>query len=105
MLRDPESLALSSPQRLRGARGTIERPYSALRLRLGLAIGGLVLALGTHTMPALHIILLIGGIGAAIWIVVTKQDCERYVTLARLEILPDIDRAIAEGRYGKPPAY
>ena len=27
----------------RGARGTIERPYSALRLRLGLAIVGLVI--------------------------------------------------------------
>jgi hypothetical protein len=27
----------------RGARGTIERPYSALRLRLGLAIGGLLI--------------------------------------------------------------
>jgi uncharacterized protein DUF6343 len=30
----------------RGARGTIERPYSALRLRLGLAIGGLVICAG-----------------------------------------------------------
>ena len=30
----------------RGARGTIERPYSALRLRLGLAIGGLVICVG-----------------------------------------------------------
>ena len=72
----------------------------------GLAlIGGLTLAIGTHTMPALHIILLVAGVGCAIWILVTKQDCERYVTLARLEILPDVDRAIAEGRYGKPPAY
>jgi hypothetical protein len=24
--------------------------------------------------------------------------------LARLEILPEVDRSIAEGRYGKPPA-
>jgi Family of unknown function (DUF6343) len=30
----------------RGARGTIERPYSALRLRLGLAIAGLVICVG-----------------------------------------------------------
>ena len=30
----------------RGARGTIERPYSALRLRLGLAIGGVVICVG-----------------------------------------------------------
>ncbi|MFT3697455.1 MAG: hypothetical protein QM831_30210 [Kofleriaceae bacterium] len=67
-------------------------------------VGGVVMALAVHTMPALHIILLVGGIACAIWIFTTKNDCERYVMLARLEILPEVDRAIAEGRYGKPPA-
>lgn len=66
-------------------------------------VGGVVMAFAVHTMPALHIILLVGGIAAAIWVFVTKNDCERYVMLARLEILPEVDRAIAEGRYGKPP--
>lgn len=67
-------------------------------------LGGVALAIGVHTNPALHIILLVGGIAAAIWIFMTKNDAERYVMLARLEILPEVDRAIAEGRYGKPPA-
>lgn len=75
-----------------------------LKLGGGLLIGGLVAAIVASTNPALHIILLVGGIAAAIWLFVTKTDCERYVTLARLEILPEVDRAIAEGRYGKPPA-
>jgi hypothetical protein len=107
-LRDPDQVAMAS------------RPsYDASTVMIGLhwknilgkvkmgglgLLGGLVVAFGVGTLPVLHIILVVGGIAAAIWIVVTKTDCERYVTLARLEILPEIDRAIAEGRYGKPPA-
>ncbi len=68
------------------------------------SVGGVALAIGVGAMPALHIILLVGAIAAGIWIFITKNDCERYVVLARLEILPDVDRAVAEGRYGKGPA-
>ncbi|MEO6773253.1 MAG: hypothetical protein ABI467_09540 [Kofleriaceae bacterium] len=107
-LRDPDMIAQATRPSYDAAAISVGFKWKAILGKLktggiGL-IGGLVLAIGTSTMPALHIILLVGGIGAAIWVFVTKQDCERYVMLARLEILPDVDRAIAEGRYGKPPA-
>jgi hypothetical protein len=67
------------------------------------SIGGVAMAIGVGALPVLHILLLVAVIAAAIWIFITKHDCERYVVLARLEILPDVDRAVAEGRYGKGP--
>jgi len=108
-LRDPDMIAQATRPSYDAAAISVGFKWKAIlgKLKLGgtAVIGGLVLAIGVNTNPALHIILTVGAIGAAIWIMVTKNDCERYVTLARLEILPDVDRAIAEGRYGKPPAY
>jgi hypothetical protein len=106
-LRDPEQIAMGTRPAYDSQTIMVSLKWKAIlgkvKLGGGLLLGGVVLAIGVHTMPALHIIFLVGGIGAGIWIFVTKNDCERYVTLARLEILPDVDRAIAEGRYGKPP--
>jgi hypothetical protein len=106
-LRDPEMIAMGTRPAYDGAVGSVAPKWKAIlgKLKMGvlLLVGGLGTAIGVHTMPALHIIFVVIGIGAAIWIFVTKNDCERYVMLARLEILPDVDRAIAEGRYGKPP--
>lgn len=107
-LRDPELIAQTTRPSYDAGAISVGFKWKAILGKVkmgGLAlIGGLGLAISTSTMPALHIILIVGGIGAVIWLFVTKQDCERYVMLARLEILPDVDRAIAEGRYGKPPA-
>ncbi|MEO8551576.1 MAG: hypothetical protein ABI678_16475 [Kofleriaceae bacterium] len=106
-LRDPEMIAMGTRPAYDAAAISVGFKWKAIlgKLKMGAVgvVGGLVLAIGVHTMPALHIILAVIGIGAGIWIFVTKNDCERYVMLARLEILPDVDRAIAEGRYGKPP--
>jgi hypothetical protein len=108
-LRDPDLIAQATRPSYDAAAISVGFKWKAIlgKLKLGGAtvIGGLVLALGVHTNPALHIVVTVGAIAAAIWILMTKHDCERYVMLARLEILPDVDRAIAEGRYGKPPAY
>jgi hypothetical protein len=107
-LRDPEMIAMGTRPSYDGALIKVTLKWKSIMGTLKMAalglVGGVTLALGVHTNPALHIILLVLGIGAAIWLFITKNDCERYVTLARLEILPDVDRAIAEGRYGKPPA-
>lgn len=106
-LRDPEMIAMGTRPAYDSVTVFVMLKWKAIlgKLKTGALglIGGLALALGVHTMPALHITLLVGGIGAGIWIFVTKSDCERYVVLARLEILPEVDRSIAEGRYGKPP--
>jgi hypothetical protein len=38
-------------------------------------------------------------VGCAIWFMVVKSDNERSLVRARAELLPELDRAFAEGRY------
>lgn len=108
-LRDPQMIAMGTRPAYDSVTMLVDMKWKSIlgKLKMGALglVGGLTLAIAVHTMPALHIILLVGGIGAGIWIFVTKNDCERYVMLARLEILPEVDRTIAEGRYGKPPVF
>lgn len=67
-----------------------------------LAGGGAALAISQKANPALHIILTILVLGAAIWVLIAKLDTERSMVRARAELLPELDRAFAEGRYQKP---
>lgn len=107
-LRDPDQVAQVTRPTYDAATSTVSSGWKAIfgKLRMGgMAIaGGLALAIGFGAKPTIHIVLLVAAIIAAIWAFAIKIDCERYVVLARLEILPDVDRAVAEGRYGKPAA-
>jgi hypothetical protein len=61
--------------------------------------GGVALAIIAKTNPALHIIIAVITLGAAIWFYVTKTENERSLVRAKAEILPEVDRGFAEGRY------
>src|SRR5262249_47810052 len=62
--------------------------------------GGLGLAVSSGAMPTwLVVILAMLGAAAAITLVVRKAEIERSLIRARAEILPEVDRAFAEGRY------
>lgn len=63
--------------------------------------GGLALAISASTNPALHIIVVVLTAGAAFWFIVTKTENERSLVRAKAELLPELDRAFAEGRYVK----
>ena len=106
-LREVEQVAMASRPAYDAAAISVGFKWKDIlgKLKMGgmASIGGFAMAIAVGAMPALHIILLVGAIGAGIWIFITKHDCERYVVLARLEILPDVDRAVAEGRYGQGP--
>jgi hypothetical protein len=87
-----------------GAVTAIKGQWSMLLARAklaGLAVtGGLGLAVSTHTMPIwLVVVLGIVGGAAAITLLVRKAEVERSLLRARAEILPEVDRAFAEGRY------
>jgi hypothetical protein len=69
-----------------------------------LAIGGAALAISQSANPALHIIISVVVLGAAIWVFIAKLDTERSMVRARAELLPELDRAFAEGRYQVPGA-
>jgi hypothetical protein len=64
-----------------------------------LVIAGLVIAIAVKTSPVLHIILLVLAAGGAVWFIVAKTENERSLVRARAELLPELDRAFAEGRY------
>jgi hypothetical protein len=74
-----------------------------LKMGGGAVVAGLVLAISVSAMPVLHIILLVGVVVATIYTFSVKRDSERYVVLARLEILPEVEQCVAAGRYGVPP--
>jgi hypothetical protein len=66
---------------------------------VALVIAGLVLAISVKANPAMHIIITVLTVIAGIWFVPTKIDNERSLVRAKAELLPELDRAFAEGRY------
>ncbi len=68
-------------------------------------IAGLGIAVSSGAMPIwLVVILGILGAAAAITLLVRNAEIERSLILARNDILPEVDRAFAEGRYQFPAA-
>jgi hypothetical protein len=61
--------------------------------------GGAAIAIAVETSPVLHIIVGVLALIAAVWFVVTRSENERSLVRARAELLPELDRAFAEGRY------
>ena len=64
-----------------------------------LVAGGVALAIVAKTNPALHIIIAVLAAGAAVWFITVKLENERSLVRAKAEILPEVDRGFAEGRY------
>lgn len=64
-----------------------------------MVVGGLTLAITIKTSIVFHVICVIVTAGCAIYFFKTRADNERSLLLAKAEILPEVDRAIAEGRY------
>jgi hypothetical protein len=73
------------------------------RAALGLSIAGVVLAFVSTASAVLQILLLLATIGAAVYAILYKLDVDRSLMLARLEVLPEVERAFVEGRYVLPP--
>jgi hypothetical protein len=69
------------------------------KLGAGMALGGVALALKAGSVPIL--IWIFAGLTAIgfVWLFVHKLDVDRSFILARQEVLPEVDRAFAEGRY------
>lgn len=63
------------------------------------AAGGLALAIAEKASPVLHILVAVLIAIAALWFVVTRTENERSLLRAKAELLPELDRAFAEGRY------
>ena len=75
------------------------------KLAAGMAIGGLALSLSGGGVPVLLILLAIAAGGGFLYLLWFKSEVDRSILLARAEILPEVDRMFAEGRYVAPPAH
>jgi hypothetical protein len=73
------------------------------KLAAGLSVAGIVMAFASTASPILHILLGIVSGAAGAYAFTVKVDAERALVHARLEILPEVERAFAEGRYGYLP--
>ena len=77
--------------------------FGKVKLGVGLSLGAAGMAIGIGVNPAIHIILAVLSIGVAVYWFIMRADAERALITARLEVLPEVDRAFAEGRYGFMP--
>ncbi len=78
---------------------SLKQHIMAGKLGAGMAAGGLVLAVSKGSWPIpLVLFALLGGIGLLV-LVMRKLEVERGITRARAEVLPEVDRMLADGRY------
>ncbi|MDB4954301.1 MAG: hypothetical protein JWO36_1870 [Myxococcales bacterium] len=75
------------------------------KLAAGMAFGGLALSLSGGGVPVLLILLAIGAGGGFLYLLWFKSEIDRSIIQARAEVLPEVDRMFAEGRYVPPPSH
>jgi heme/copper-type cytochrome/quinol oxidase subunit 4 len=68
------------------------------KLATAAAIGAIILKQGPLT-----IILAILAVGGLLWLMVYKMEMDRSIFRAKVEVLPEVDRALVEGRYYVAP--
>jgi hypothetical protein len=105
--RDPKVVVTSTAPAFDAAAMAITTKFTMMlgKLKLcGIAAGGAIILGASKGFPPILVILLGLGVGAgAIWLFVFKQNVESCIVRARAEILPEVDRAIIDGRYAFPP--
>jgi hypothetical protein len=76
------------------------------KLAVGMAAGGFALKLSTNgDFPVLLLLLAIAAVGGFIYLYFFKRGIDRSIVLARAEVLPEVDKMFAEGRYVAPPLH
>jgi hypothetical protein len=75
------------------------------RVKLALmAAGGAVVVGLSKGVPPVLVIILAAAVGIGfLWMYFYKVEIDRSIVRARAEILPEVDRAFADGRYVFPP--
>ncbi|MBA2542910.1 MAG: hypothetical protein H0V17_24905 [Deltaproteobacteria bacterium] len=68
------------------------------KLATAAAVGAIILKQGPLT-----IILGLAAVGGLLWLMVYKMEVDRSIFRAKVEVLPEVDRALVEGRYYVAP--
>jgi len=78
--------------------------FGKAKMGLMAVAGSAMIAISSDTMPPVLIVLVaLATIAIGAYVLLRRADIERGLVLARAEILPEVDRAFAEGRYALPP--
>jgi hypothetical protein len=107
--RDPKVLVTATIPAYDAAGMAVSMKWKQLvgRVKLALmaAAGALALGMSTGGLPPITVIVLAAGIGIGfLWLYFYKAEVDRCILLARVEVLPEVDRAFVDGRYVFPPA-
>lgn len=103
-MRDPAIVAQMVRAGYDAAAGQVAARYKQLltkaKLGAGMVVGGLAMSVMAEgkTRPLLVILALLCG-GGFLFLLHRKSVVERELMLARAEILPDVERAIIDGRF------
>lgn len=105
--RDPKMVPMSTAPAYDGAAVGVNMYWKGIagKAKLGMmaVLGGVVLAVTSDIgATALIIVGVVGALGFA-RLVLYKMEVEASLTRGRAEVLPELDRAIVDGRYVLPP--
>ena len=105
--RDPKIIAAATVPAYDGTGMAVSMRWKQLvgRVKLALmAAGGAVVVGLSSGVPPILVLVLAAGVGIGfLWLYFYKAEVDRCIILARAEILPEVDRAFADGRYVFPP--
>jgi hypothetical protein len=106
--RDPKILPTATLPAYDAAATTISMRWKQLLGRVKLAAmaagGALALGLSGGGVPPVVVIVLAASVGLGyLWLFLYKAEVDRCIIRARAEILPEVDRAVVDGRYVFPP--
>ncbi len=73
------------------------------KLYVGAVIGGFVIGALSGGFPVISFLLVLIAVGCFIRVYTYKGEIESTLVRARHELMPEVDRAMASGRYAFPP--
>jgi len=105
--RDPKVIVTATAPAYDAAAMKVAMGWKQLlgRVKLAaMAAGGAVVVGMSQGMPPIVVLVLAASVGIGyLWLFLYKTEVERCIIRARAEILPEVDRAVVDGRYAFPP--
>ena len=100
--RDPAIIASATVPTFDAIGAVVIQHWKGLVGKAKLAAGAAIGAIAVK--PAVPVVILgVVAIAGAIWLMIYKVEVDRSIFRAKVEVLPDVDRAFVDGRYYIPP--
>jgi hypothetical protein len=101
-VQDPAVIASATAPTFDATASVVAQHWKGLigkaKLAMVAAVGAIILKPGLLTVP-----LGVLSVGGVLWLMVYKIEVDRTLFRAKVEVLPEVDRAFVDGRYYIPP--